>query len=275
MIARLRRARWALLAGGIALAGAAALWHGRAPLVAAVQRHPYFAVTRVVIHGTDQALTPQDVRDWLDLGPTTTVWDATPGRVQARLAAHPYVAHARVRRQFPGALEIVVRERRPRAIVVLDDLFYVDRAGVTFGPLRADDARDLPVITGLDPAGDPAARRWTLRRALRLLRRCDGAQCLGPLSEVHVDPARGVTVFPTAPRVPVLLGWGSWSAKLERARRTVEAFAGPPERLARLDTRFRNQVVATLRPLPAAAVAPRAATPPARRPRGRGPEVRA
>ncbi|MDX2170645.1 MAG: FtsQ-type POTRA domain-containing protein [Deltaproteobacteria bacterium] len=272
MIVRLARWRWLGLAGVALLGLAVAAWSVREPAAAALRHHPYFVVNRVVIQGADSGLTPDDVRAWIGLTEATTVWEAAPAAVRERLEANPYVARATVKRQFPGTLEIVVHERQPQAIAVLDDLYYVDRSGVTFGPLRAGDTRDLPLVTGLDPKASEGARRWMLRRALRLLRRCDGPQCLGPLSEVHVDAARGVTVFPAAPRVPVLLGWGSWPVKIERARRALEAWQGTPERLARLDTRFRNQVVATVRPLPAPAV-PAAKSQP--RPRGRGLKVKA
>jgi len=269
MIAQLARWRWIGLAACALLGLSVAGWTMREPVAQALRAHPYFVVNRVVIHGAEHGLTPDDLRSWIGLTDATTVWEASPGRVRERLEAHPYVAGATVRRQFPGTLEIVVRERRPLAIAVLDDLYYVDRGGVTFGPLRPADDRDLPLITGLDPHATDGTRNWMLRRALRLMRRSADAPALGRLSEIHIDPASGVVVFPVTPRVPVLLGWGSWPAKLARARRALDAWHGAGERLARLDTRFHNQVVATLRPPPAGPAGAAAAdTAPKRRGRG-------
>ncbi len=131
------------------------------------------------------------------------MWEASPGRVRARLEAHPFIATAAVRRIFPGRLEIVVHERQPQAIAVLGDLFYVDRGGATFGPLRPGDPRNLPVITGLDADAPDGTRNWMLRRALRLLRRCERdtapSACVGPLSEVHVDAERRHRRVPRQP----------------------------------------------------------------------------
>ena len=75
---------------------------------------------------------------------------------------------------------------------------------------------------------------------------------------MHLADQRGVVVYLAAPRVPVVLGWGSWPAKLERAQRALQAWEGAAERLASVDVRFRNQVVLTVRTLPA----PPAAVPP-------------
>ena len=265
MIAALNRHRWGCLSALLALGAAAAVWAGHRPSTAALREHPYFAISQLVVSGCGPALTPEDLRDWLGFTGESTLWDASPARVRARLEAHPFIAHAAVRREFPGRLEVVIRERQPQAIALLDAFYYVDRSGVTFGPLRPQDSRDYPLITGI--AGDTAEgpRTWALRRALRLLRRCDREPCLAPLSEVHLDDDRGVVLYPSAPRVPIVLGWGSWSEKLERAGRALHAWQGAAERLASLDVRFRNQVVLTLRPVPAPA-APQSQP----RPRGHG-----
>jgi cell division protein FtsQ len=270
MTAMIKRNRWTAVVALVLLAISGAIWatHGRA--AEALRDHPYFAIHQLVINGCGPALTPDDVRAWLGLTEDATLWQTEPARVRARVEAHPYVARAAVRREFPGRLEVEVRERRPRAIVVLDGLYYVDRGGATFGPLRPQDSRDYPLITGLDPAAAEGLRTWALRRALRLLRRCDREPCFGELSEVHLADQRGVVVYLAAPRVPVVLGWGSWPAKLERAHRVLQAWEGAAERLASVDVRFRNQVVLTLRALPA----PPAAAPP-RAPHAAGRGLRA
>jgi cell division protein FtsQ len=136
MKAWLARWRWAGL-GLCAVLGLATVgWMMRRPMAERLRHHPYFVVSHVAIEGVGPALTPEDVTAWIGLTDATTVWEATPARVRARLEAHPFIAAAAVRRIFPGRLEIVVRERRPEAIAVLGDLFYVDRGGETFGPLR-------------------------------------------------------------------------------------------------------------------------------------------
>ena len=269
MRAWLARWRWAGL-GLFAVLGLAAVgWTVRQPVLERLRQHPYFVISHVAIHGVGPALTPEDVTAWLGLTDTTTVWEASPGRVRARLEAHPFIGAAAVKRIFPGRLEIVVHERQPQAIAVLGDLFYVDRGGATFGPLRPSDPRNLPIITGLDVDAPEGTRNWMLRRALRLLRRCEReapAACVGPLSEVHVDADEGLVVFPASPRVPLVLGWGSLHTKLARAERALKEWQGTTDRLARLDLRFRNQVVATVRPV-AAPPAPASKVPPRR---GRG-----
>lgn len=176
------------------------------------------------------------------------------------------IARADVRREFPGRYEITVRERQPQAVVLLDEPFYVDRAGNAFGPLGRDHSLDYPVITGIRDDMPPGYRRWLLRRALRLARLCDRIGCFGGVSEIHLDAALGPVLYPTAPAVPIILGWGSWAEKLGRAVRTLDAWQGREAGLVSVDVRFRDQVVARL-PAPdaAGAVAGRRADRPPRR----------
>ncbi|MGH7789657.1 MAG: cell division protein FtsQ/DivIB, partial [Candidatus Binatia bacterium] len=257
MIATLTRHRWGCLTVLLALGLAAAGWAAREPAAQALRAHPYFAISQLVIKGCGPALSADDVRAWVGIGADSTLWEMSPGRVRARLEEHPRIAQAAVRREFPGRLEVVVRERRPLAIAVLDELYYVDRSGALFGPLQAHDSRDYPFITGVDPNEPDGRRVWSLRRALRLLRRCAAGGCGSEISEVRVDAARGAVLYPAAPRPPLVLGWGSWPTKLARAEQALQTWRGNPERLASIDLRYRNQVVMRLHPPPAADPKPR------------------
>ena len=230
MRAWLARWRWVGL-GVCAMLGLAAVgWTVRRPVVERLRHHPYFVINHVAIHGVGPALTPDDVTAWLGLTDTTTVWEATPASVRERLEAHPFISAAAVKRDLPRP----PRDRRPRAPAAGHRRA---RRPLLRRPQRRDlraaapgDPRNLPVITGLDADAPEGTRNWMLRRALRLLRRCERSAspsaCVGPLSEVHVDPDDGLVVFPASPRVPLVLGWGSWHTKLERAERALRGWQG-------------------------------------------------
>ena len=246
----------ALIAGTAALAalGAAAT---ASDLRRLLREHPYFAIHDVRVNGAGPLLTRTEVIEWVGLRPGTSVWDASPSRVRKRLKAHPMIARAAVRREFPGRVVIDVRERRPAAILMLEEPFYVDRSGAAFGPLRDEYSRDYPVISGIDAALPAGARARAVRRALRLARLCDRHACFGGISEVHVQPDVGAVLYPSQWHVPVVLGWGGWVDKVDRAERLFEQWSGETERLASVDARFRNQVVVRLLPNDAAAARPR------------------
>jgi len=230
--------------GVLVLAGA---WSVHDRVWTAIRNHPYFQVTELEIHGTGPLLSVPEVRAWLGDSDQLSVWDASPVRLRKRLESHPLIDRATVQRQFPNRLEIEVRERRPEAIALLDQLYYVDRSGRLLMPLAGENGRDYPVITGLVEDTAPGYRTWAFRRAMRLLRLCARMSCLTGVSEVHLDRERGVELYPVYPKVSLVLGWGSWREKLTRAVRVLETWAGYTDRLASVDARYRNQVVVKLR----------------------------
>lgn len=229
---------------GITLA--AAVWYGIPAGLCWAKAHPYFAIAKLELDG-NRRLTRREVLDWIGVQEGTSVWDATPADLQLRLEGHPWISHASVQREFPRRLAITMQERRPVAIVRLDTLNYIDRAGHVLGPLRDDDSRDFPLITGLE---DEAVRGFApigIHRALQFLRRCERVGCFDGVSEVHVSQQRGVTVFPLRTTVAVVLGWGGWREKLARSARVLAAWEGQTARVAAVDVSFRELVVVKLR----------------------------
>ena len=229
---------------GVTLAAVA--WYGFPAGFHWAKFHPYFAIAKLEIDG-NRRLTRPDVLEWIGVQEGTSVWDATPGELQMRLESHPWIRRAEVVREFPRRVAITVQERRPVAVVRLDTLNYVDRAGHILGPLRDDDSRDFPLITGFE---DEAVRGFApigIHRALQFLGRCERLGCFDGVSEVHVSQHGGVTVFPLHPTVAVVLGWGSWREKLARSVRVLAAWEGQTGRVAAVDASFREQVVVKLR----------------------------
>ncbi len=211
-----------------------------------VKQHPYFALNQITVEG-NRRLTRDEVLLWGGVDEGMSIWDAAPNIVQIGLQSHPWIQRVTVRRDLPHRLLIDVRERRPVAIARLDQLTYVDRGGQLLGPLRDDDSRDYPIVTGLDGPTTQAFGSIALHRALQLLRQCERMGCMEGVSEVHVDRYRGLTMVPLHPAVAVVLGWGGWRDKLERLARVFAAWDGQVARLAAVDVSFRGLVVVKLR----------------------------
>ena len=203
-------------------------------------------MTKLELEG-NRRLTRHDVLEWIGVDEGTSIWEASPAQLQTRLQSHPWIQRASVQREFPRHLAIALKERRPVAIVRLEVLNYVDRSGRVLGPLRDDDSRDFPLITGFD---DDATRGFApigIHRALQFLRRCDRSNCFGGISEVYVNPQKGITVFPQRTAVAVRLGWGGWRDKLARCTRVLVAWDRQTARIAAVDVSFREMVVVKLR----------------------------
>jgi cell division protein FtsQ len=171
--------------------------------------------------------------------------------VAAALRRHPWVSSVEVRRDLPRDLRVNVVERRPAAIVDLGGLYLVDAKGEVFKRALPGDGLDLPVITGI------AREAWVERReevepllsaALTLLARWAerGLARREPVSEIHIDPDYGTTLFAGEDGLEVRLGQGDLPEKLERLDRVLSALAAEGRRaeVLHLDNRRRPDWVA-------------------------------
>jgi hypothetical protein len=150
---------------------------------------------------------------------------------------------------------IQVREHRPVAILAVDEAkggeYYVAAHGLIFAPVAGKEARDLPYVTGLAPSdlreGEAFGPR-ALRRALALVRVASRANAgVGPVSEIHVDRTRGLTLLPVRPAVPVELGWTGFETKLARLPRVLTIWAGRESEIAALDLLFDDEIIVRTR----------------------------
>jgi len=215
----------------------------------AVRRHPYFALTDVAVRAP-RRVSADEIRRTAGIVPGMSVWDVDPAAAESRLRAHPWIRSAYVRRELPRRAIIQVREERPVAIVVMSRAngaeYYVSARGRIFAPVGRSDARDLPYVTGLTPADLAAEDGYApraLRRAIALMRRGGGPE----ISEIHVDRARGLTLMPVRPAIPIELGWHRFEEKLARLPRVMTLWAGREDDIAAVSLLFDDEAIVRTR----------------------------
>jgi cell division protein FtsQ len=216
-----------------ALAGV--LWLGRLG-VQHVVASPRFALREIRVGpaehlGRDQIVAAAGVT----LGDRLLSLDTDA--VAARLARHPWITAARVRRELPSTLVIEVTERRAAAVAALGGLYLVDGNGHAFKPATLEEADGLVVVTGLSReqfAGRRDASESAFREALALLdayQYQEGLATAGAgtglaaprrrgarpaLSEIHIDPRSGFSLFFYDGGAEVRLGRDRIAEKLAR-----------------------------------------------------------
>jgi cell division protein FtsQ len=65
------------------------------------------------------------------------------------LESHPWIEHVGVRKVFPHKILVQIEERKPIAILQLEELYYIDTQGIIFSPVGDRDDHDYPFLTGL------------------------------------------------------------------------------------------------------------------------------
>lgn len=191
-----------------------------------VERHvrtsPAFAVETIALDGHVR-LSREDILERAGLALGQNVFEMAPEEAERRLNEHPWIADAQVRRRLPSSYEIDVRERRAVALLVLGEVFLVGEDGAVFKRAEENDPIDLPVITGIDRerfVRDRAFRTSIVLEAVALLHdyRGVGLWRREPISELHVEPDDGISLYVGEDASYVRLGHGPFRPKLTRLR---------------------------------------------------------
>jgi cell division septal protein FtsQ len=147
--------------------------------------------------------------------------------IAARLTRHPWIAAARVRRELPATLVVDVTERHAAAVAVVGGLYLIDDQGHPFKHATLAEADGQIVLTGISRAayaGLPRASEAAFQEALALYAEYQHPDSLTaarpgarpPLSEIHIDPRVGFSLFLYDGGGEIRLGRGGLADKLAR-----------------------------------------------------------
>ncbi|HUQ82990.1 MAG TPA: FtsQ-type POTRA domain-containing protein [Gemmatimonadaceae bacterium] len=193
----------------------------------------FFRVRRVEIVGV-RYLAPNDILARLRVDTTRSVWD-DPIPLEQRVAAHPQVGSVSIRRKLPGTLVVSVVENMPVAMVSTEQGFLVfDERG-----------RQLPLDPSQVPVNLPiAARRDTALFGLLARVRAERPRIFARLSDVSRTGDREVLLHFES--LPVRAMLDVTPERLAEIFPVEADLAKRQARVAELDLRFRDQVIARL-----------------------------
>jgi cell division protein FtsQ len=173
--------------------------------------------------------------------------------VSQRLAKHPWVEKVKVKRDWARkALIIEVQERVPRALILLEDLYLIDRYGKVFKRAEPKDRLDIPVLTGLTRKAIMERDKRALElvhQALELLELLGQRKVFTPreVSEIHLSRQHGLTLFTLNEGIPIRLGSGEMEDKLNRLERVLPDLRRRSEKVEYLDLNYPRKVVVKMK----------------------------
>lgn len=226
-----RGRRWwrlALVAGAIALVAAAPWWGPRV-----LAEMSFFRLRRVQVVGA-RYVRADSIVALLGVDTTRSIWDETD-QLAERVRTHPQVSDVEISRRAPGTLVVTVTERIPVAFVpTARGLQPLDASGRT---LSIDPSRvnvDLPVLARRDTSvlrllGELRERSPQIYERVSAARRAARGEIVLEMGPIKVRAMDDVSVERLADILPV---------EADLARRQA--------RVAELDVRYRDQVIARL-----------------------------
>lgn len=183
---------------------------------------PHIRLEQVEIVGADEGMK-KDLQEMAGLDFDLSLLAIDVDEVQKKLEKHPWVRTVEVEKQFPHGLLIRVEKEEPRALVVAEKLYYMNRFGKVFKEVGANEAVDLPIITGVST--DKLDRQKQVGFSLQVLQFLESQKdpwSLKSLSEIHVKKEGEVCLYFSFLPAAVKLRAQDLDRKMEELKRVVD-----------------------------------------------------
>ena len=119
---------------------------------------PYLRLERVDVKGATPEIR-RDLTRMAGLNYEESLLAINLYQLRRKLEKHPWVRSVRLERQLPHALVIEIEPQIPRAVVMMDRLYYMNTKGEVFKPVADSEKADFPVVTGVSREDEYAGER--------------------------------------------------------------------------------------------------------------------
>ncbi len=183
---------------------------------------PFFKVREVEVEGCTR-IRPDLIRSLITIEGMPNLFSLRLGEIAKRVENHPWIDHLVMRKVFPNKVKVHVEERKPIAILQLEELFYLDAKGVVFSPVGDGDGYNFPFLTGLTRQAlekEPEASKGLLLKALELLSMAEKEKVspLEEVSQIHMSRAFGIDCYNKTTGLEVKMGEGAFGEKMRRLK---------------------------------------------------------
>ena len=156
---------------------------------------PYLRLERVEMKGADDEIRRGLIKLG-ELSPHMSLLAVNLRAVKQRMEQHPWVRTVRLEREFPHTLIVEVEQNTPRAVAVMDRLYYVNGLGEVFKEVAEGEETDFPVITGVTGLGPKSSEMFSRAAGLmNFLASQQSPWSLEDLSEIHFSEEGGISVY--------------------------------------------------------------------------------
>ena len=189
-----------------------------------VSKSDYFAVKEVIISGLNKT-SREDVFRVAGLDRPVNIWLFDADQAAAAVSTMPWLDEVRVSKTMPGTVTIEIVEHRPKVLVSLGRLYYLNDKGSLFKELEPGENPDLVIVSGFSE-DELLSHTSGVRKALAevfnlvdvLAARQDEFK-LDQISEINYDAVRGLTLFARRGELEIKVGFKDYEEKFRRLNR--------------------------------------------------------
>lgn len=183
---------------------------------------PYFRLHNIFVIGVNHDLKKEVIKI-SGITERESLLSIKPASIKRNIEGHPWIKSVFLKKEFPHTLYIKAESEEAMAIVLLEQMYLMNRDGVIFKKAERDDRIDFPVVTGLSN-GDKRNGECLKKVAsfLNILVLGDTPLSLKELSEVHVEENGAFTVYFNKLPFKIFFGEDDFSRKIASLRHIIK-----------------------------------------------------
>ena len=207
---------------------------------------PYFEIHKVNTTGIKH-LSTEELKTWAGTIVGKNIFQLDLRNFSKKLAEHPWVHSASVRRVFPQGINIEIKERTPFARIKLDKLYIMDNYGILLGK-EISNITKLPLITGIKAKNPAAGNNVADKEIIRGLKAMHNLNLLpifkkNPIKSVHIDSKSRITFLTQNQNIRVYMRPGMIQQGLKNLMLVIDTIEKQEPNLNHIDLSFKNKVV--------------------------------
>ncbi|MGD8845708.1 MAG: FtsQ-type POTRA domain-containing protein [Desulfobacteraceae bacterium] len=193
---------------------------------AAVTQTNYFSTHAIEIQGQVR-LSENEILEQAGIKHGDNILAINLRLVRKRLLAHPWISKARVAREIPETIQIVISEHKPLAVVDLERKFLINRQGRIFKENGRKDPKGLPLVTGIAYADvslgddDLTPVMQTVVQVLRMSQKKESIIPYVEIRKLHMDAQMGVTLNVWKQERKIKLGVSRFEYKFQKLKKLM------------------------------------------------------
>ncbi|HUU81535.1 MAG TPA: FtsQ-type POTRA domain-containing protein [Acidobacteriota bacterium] len=183
---------------------------------------PYMKLEHVEVIGVDNSIRAELIERY-GLNAENSLIALNLDELKQKMETHPWVRSVRLERQFPDTLVVRAEKEEPRALVLMDKIYYMNRWGEVFKEVSDTEEMDFPIITGVSREGSEVQKQLeSTAHLLGILESEGGVWSLNELSEIHLQEKGGMSLYFSHLPAEIKLSCGDLRNKMNGLKKVAE-----------------------------------------------------
>jgi cell division protein FtsQ len=215
-----------------------------------VQWQNHVPVKQISVEGLS-IVSKEEVVRLMNLPPNVPMYQLDLTAIQKNILSNSFIETAIIKRDAPSTLRIIIEERKPAAILVANEMYYIADDGTVLPYIVSSETYDIPVISGVDSLNKIKMGQKLINaeveEALEIIAasKMTSENLFHAISEIRLRKGHDVVLYSFETGAPIIFGKGDAVKKMVKLEAFWQKFLqnNDTKDIQYIDIRFDDQVV--------------------------------